>query len=105
MGLSFKENCPDTRNSKVFDIIKELQEFECDVEVHDYLVNKQNIKIKNINFLSEIPLRSKKYDAIIVALGHEKFKKLTTQDYESMSNDKAIVIDVKGIVKNPTWRL
>ena len=105
LGMSFKANCPDIRNSKVFDIIKELQEFECDVEVHDYLIDKKNIKIKNIKFLSEIPLCSKKYDAIIVALGHENFKKLTTQDYESMSKDKAIVIDVTGIVKNPTWRL
>ena len=105
LGTSFKANCPDIRNSKVFDMIKEFEEFGCNVDTHDYFVNKNDPKLKDFNFLNEIPLGSKKYDAIVVAVGHEKFKKLTTQDYESMSKDKAIVIDVKGIVKNPTWRL
>ena len=105
LGISFKDNCPDTRNSKIFNIIKELKEFKCNVDIHDYLVNKNNPGLKNISLLNEMPLGSKNYDAIIVALGHEKYKELTMKDYESMSTDKPIIIDIKGIVENPTWRL
>jgi len=105
MGVTFKENCPDMRNSKVLDIIKELQEFECNVEVYDYWVDKAEHESKYLNFIDNLPLDSKKYDSIIVAVGHDEFKKITTEQYESMSNGKAIVIDVKGIVEKPTWRL
>ena len=73
--------------------------------MHDYLVDKNDPKLKKLTHSREIPLGSKKYDAIIVALGHQKFKELTMKDYESMSNNKPIIIDVKGIVKSPTWTL
>jgi UDP-N-acetyl-D-galactosamine dehydrogenase len=105
MGATFKENCPDMRNSKVLDIIKELEEFECNVEVYDYWIDKSDRETKHLNFVDELPLNSKRYDAIVVAVGHDQFKAITTQQYESMSNGTSIVIDVKGIVENPTWRL
>ena len=105
LGVTFKENCPDMRNSKVLDIIKELEEYECNVEVYDYWVDRSDKETKKVNFVDELPLNSKKYDSIIVAVGHDKFKEITTADYENMSNGKSIIIDVKGIVENPTWRL
>ncbi len=105
LGVTFKENCPDMRNSKVLDIIKELEEYECNVEVYDYWVDRSDKETKKLNFIDELPLNSKKYDSIIVAVGHDKFKEITTADYENMSNGKSIIIDVKGIVENPTWRL
>ena len=105
MGATFKEDCPDMRNSKVLDIIRELEEFECNVEVYDYWIDKSDLQTKNLNFVNELPLNSNRYDAIVVAVGHEKFKTITTEQYESMSNGTPIVIDVKGIVKKPTWRL
>jgi len=105
LGITFKENCPDMRNSKVLDIIKELEEFKCNVEVYDYLVDKVDRETKNINFLENLPLDSSKYDSIIVAVNHDKFKDISTNDYKSMSKSTPIVIDVKGIVEKPTWRL
>jgi len=105
MGATFKEDCPDMRNSKVLDVIKELEEFECNVEVYDYWIDKSDLSTKNLNFVAELPLNTQKYDAIVVAVGHENFKNITTQEYASMSNGTPILIDVKGIVKNPTWRL
>ncbi len=105
MGVTFKENCPDMRNSKVFDIIKELEEFECHVEVYDYWVDKSDRETKPLKFLETLPLNSQRYDAIVVAVGHDKFKEITAQEYEAMSNGTPIIIDVKGIVNNPTWRL
>lgn len=105
LGVTFKENCPDMRNSKVIDIIKELKEYECKVDVYDYWLDKSDAEAKHINLIDDLPLDSKKYDSIIVAVGHDKFKKITSAQYESMSNGKSIVIDVKGIVEKPTWRL
>lgn len=105
MGITFKENCPDMRNTKVVDIITELEEFKCNVEVYDYWVDESDRASKDINFINELPYNSNKYDSIIVAVGHDKFKEITTQEYNELSNGKAIIIDVKGIVENPTWRL
>ncbi|MBA1437821.1 MAG: nucleotide sugar dehydrogenase [Epsilonproteobacteria bacterium] len=105
MGVTFKENCPDMRNSKVLDIIKELEEFECNVEVYDDWVDKSDIETKNLCFVHELPLGSNKYDAIVVAVGHDEFKEITTAQYETMSKGTPMVIDVKGIVEKPTWRL
>lgn len=105
MGVTFKEDCPDMRNSKVLDIIKELEEYECHVDVYDYWVDKSDKETKGLNFLDELPLNSKIYDSIIVAVSHEKFKTLTKEEFDGLSNGKAIVVDVKGIVKDPTWRL
>ncbi len=105
LGVTFKENCPDMRNTKVVDIIKELQEYECNVDVYDYWVDRSDKESKDLPFIDELPLNSKKYDSIIVAVGHDKFKEISQEQYESMSNGEPIVIDVKGVVKNPTWRL
>ena len=105
LGVTFKENCPDMRNSKVLDIIKELEEYECHVDVYDYWVDKSDKETKKLNFLDKLPLGSKKYSSIIVAVGHDKFKNISKEDYESMSNGEPIIIDVKGIVEKPTWRL
>ena len=105
MGATFKEDCPDMRNSKVLDIIKELKEFECNVEIYDYWIDKSDLQSKELSFVNELPINSNKYDAIIVAVGHNDFKNITTEQYTSMSNETPIIIDVKGIVENPTWRL
>jgi len=105
LGVTFKENCPDMRNTKVVDIIKELKEFECNIDVYDYWVDKSDKESKSLNFLDELPLNTKRYDSIIVAVGHDKFKEINKEQYKSMSRDKPIIIDIKGIVEEPTWRL
>ena len=106
LGVTFKENCPDMRNTKVVDIIKELQDYECEVDVYDYWVDESDKKTKkDIPFIDDLPYNSNKYDAIIVAVSHDKFKEITEEEFKSLSNGKPIIIDVKGIVKNPTWRL
>ncbi len=105
LGITFKENCPDIRNSKVLDIISELKEYACDVDVYDYWVDKSDKKTKYLNFIDKLPYDSKKYDAIIVAVGHDKFKEIKMEEYEGLSKGIPTVIDVKGIVEKPTWRL
>jgi len=105
LGVTFKENCPDMRNTKVVDIISELQEFECNVDVYDYWVDESDRIEKDVNFINNLPYDSSKYDAIIVAVGHDEFKKITQEQYLGLSKGNPVIIDVKGIVENPTWRL
>jgi UDP-N-acetyl-D-galactosamine dehydrogenase len=105
LGVTFKENCPDMRNSKVYDIIKELEEFECQVEVYDPWVDKSDKETKGLCFLEQLPRESRKYEAIVVAVGHDAFREIDMQTYRSMSAKEPILIDVKGVVEQPTWRL
>ena len=103
MGLTFKENCPDIRNTKVIDIIEELQSFKCHVDIYDPWVDKAEAKLHYGFKLIGNPFEhDKKYDAIVVAVGHEQFVSLSSENYTKLSR---VIIDVKGIVKNPTWRL
>lgn len=102
LGFTFKENCPDTRNTKVIDIIDELQDFEINIDVYDPWIDKDN---SDYHFISSPFDKSKKYEAIIVAVGHDIFKNISTRQYDKISTKNKILIDVKGIVDNYTWRL
>ena len=106
LGVSFKESCPDMRNTKVVDIIEELKDFGANVDVYDPWVDYEAEKYWYSHGMIDNPLKnSKKYDAIVVAVGHEQFKKYTSNDFKALSNGSSVIIDVKGIVDNPTWRL
>jgi len=95
MGITFKENCPDIRNSKVIDVINELKEFECEVEVFDPWANVEEVKeeygLALIN--NEELVINNKYDAIVLAVAHDKFHKL---DIGKMKNGRTVVYDIKG---------
>ena len=104
LGLTFKENCPDIRNSQVADIIRELYDSGARIDVYDPWI-KSNQKIETYKMIND-PLKSnKKYDAIVVAVSHNQFKAYTKNDYDNLSSSENVIIDVKNIVKNPTWRL
>lgn len=106
LGVTFKEDCPDMRNTKVVDIIEEMKAYKCNVDVYDPWVNPEEEKHHYSHGIITDPFKnSKKYHAIIVAVGHQKFKELNMTDYKSISVNEPIIIDVKGIVENPTWRL
>lgn len=106
LGITFKEDCPDMRNTKVVGIIEELKEFGANVNVYDPWVEPDIEKYWNKCSMINDPLRSSKiYDAIIVAVGHTQFKEYTESDYINLSNGEALVMDVKNIVENPTWKL
>ena len=106
LGVTFKEDCPDMRNTKVIDIIEELKSFGCDVDVYDPCVDPQENKKSYSHGIIHNPLETaKQYDAIVVAVAHKQFKGLIDSDYQKLSHGKPIIIDIKGIVKNPTWRL
>ena len=105
MGLTFKENCPDIRNTKVVDIISELKDYGANIDVYEPWIDEKDKGYYNYNFVENPFENSKKYDSIVVAVGHDKFKTLTQKEYDSLIKDEKLIIDVKGIVPNPTWKL
>ena len=106
LGVTFKENCPDMRNTKVIDIINFLEEYGAKVDVYDPWVDPNEEKRNYTHGIVSNPLNAnKKYDAIIVAVAHNEFKAFTNDNYSQLSNGVKIIIDIKNIVQNPTWRL
>ena len=106
LGVTFKEDCPDMRNTKVVDIIDELKDFGANVDVYDPWVDPNEEKKWYKHGIISNPLDdNKKYDAIVVAVGHKQFKEYTAKTYSQLSNAQEVIIDIKNIVQNPTWRL
>ena len=106
LGVTFKEDCPDMRNTKVIDIIEELKDFGVNVDVYDPWVDHTEESEWYKHGIIKNPIESdKKYDAIVVAVGHKEFKQYTNNNYIKLSNGQKVIIDVKNIVKHPTWRL
>lgn len=100
LGLTFKENVPDLRNTKVLEIISGLKAFGHDVDVHDPMADPEearqflDIDLKaNLNSLSE-------YDAIVGAVAHSVYRDLSSAAVEGMLTDKGVIADVKGIWRN-----
>ncbi|WP_298324767.1 nucleotide sugar dehydrogenase [uncultured Dokdonia sp.] len=96
LGITFKENCPDVRNTKVTDVIRHLKEFGVNVTIFDPWVNAAEVHHEyGLDALTEVP--NQKYDAIVQAVAHKEFASL---DLNSLKNDKSVVYDVKGVLGN-----
>jgi len=106
LGVTFKEDCPDMRNTKVVDVIEELKTYGCNVDVYDPWVDPEEEKHHYSHGIIEDPFKSdKKYDSIVVAVSHKQFIALSEDDYQKISNTSPVIMDIKGIVPNPSWRL
>lgn len=107
LGVTFKENCPDLRNTKVTDIVDELAEYGANVDIYDPWVDLEESKHHfNHQLMEKNPFKEdKKYDSIVIAVAHDEFVSLKEEDFKKVSTGKEILIDIKGIVENPTWRL
>ena len=92
LGFTFKENCPDVRNTKVIDVVKALQEFNIKVTIHDPWANEGEV-MHEYGIISEKKLNSKKFDAIVLTVAHNEFKDL---DLNSLKKNNAVVYDVKN---------
>jgi len=96
LGITFKENCPDIRNSKVIDVVNELKEYGIEVEVVDPLAEESEvqreygIKLRKLEDVVDV-------DAVIFAVPHEKFKDINLKNLKKIyRNDKLVLIDIKG---------
>ena len=98
LGLSFKENCTDLRNTKVVDLIKHLESYKTKVEVADPNVSEDEAELLfKLKIQNEIP-KNKKYSAIIIAVAHDKFKKLNNNEWEKLIETDGIIFDLKGLL-------
>ena len=94
LGFTFKENCPDVRNTKVIDIFKELKQYNTKITIYDPWADpKLAKKIYDVDITNELP--TEKFDAIILAVAHKEFLKLTLNN---LLKKKRVVFDVKGIL-------
>ena len=97
LGLTFKEDCPDLRNSKVFKIIEKLETYKCSLTVSDYCANKGEAKEKYGVHLSDLN-SIKNQDVVIVAVAHSSYKKLTEKDWRKILKTGGVIIDIKSII-------
>ena len=98
LGFTFKEDCPDIRNTKVMDIIKNLMKYQSIIEVVDPIANiKETKKEYDINLKNEIPTNVK-YDVVICTVAHRQFKSITKKKWSNLLKDEGIIFDLKGII-------
>lgn len=94
LGITFKENCPDIRNTKIVDIYHTLREYTSNIDIYDPWANVEKVKSEyGIDIMSNLP--KKKYEAIILAVAHEQFKDI---DFFDLKKDLGVIYDVKGIL-------
>ena len=96
MGITFKENCPDLRNSKVFNLLKQFEEFKCNVEVYDPWVNKDQANQKYDLDLIDEPSKQK-YDSILLAVAHNEFKNMSIKKIKEYGKPNHVIYDVMHI--------
>jgi len=97
MGLTFKENCPDVRNTRVVDIVTELKDYNCEVDVYDPWVSVQEAQHE----YSITPIAtpdSGKYDAIILAVAHQQFKDMGASAIRALGKQVSVLYDLKYVL-------
>jgi len=96
LGITFKEDCPDIRNSRAIDIVRELESFEVNVDVFDPWANSAEVKLEyNIDLITSKEKIRKKYDGIILAVSHKEF---ITLDLSNYVEENHVIFDVKSIL-------
>ncbi|MFN3908670.1 MAG: nucleotide sugar dehydrogenase [Flavobacterium sp.] len=101
LGITFKENCPDVRNTKIVDVVKALQDFNIQVTIYDPWANPTEVMHEyQLKSLNQIP--NHKFDAIVLGVAHEEFLDL---DLKILKKENAVVYDVKGILGKSNAKL
>ena len=97
MGLSFKENCPDIRNTKIVDMVKALKEYDLDLDIYDPWVDPlEAAKEYGIDPVSSLAYG--KYDAIVLAVAHDQFKQMSIDEFKVVAKEKYVLYDLKYIL-------
>ena len=97
LGLTFKEDCPDLRNSRVEDILKELDSYCCDVHVHDPVADPEEAVEEygvTLKAWEDLP----KAQAVVLAVAHEAYRNMGSQDFENLMTPDAVLLDIKSVL-------
>ncbi|MGN6480162.1 nucleotide sugar dehydrogenase [Luteibacter sp.] len=98
MGLTFKENCPDLRNTRVVDLVREFEGYSAQVDVYDPWANAEECMAEyGLPVLADAPAAGE-YDAIVVAVAHDQFRQMGGAGIRALANGRAVVYDIKGIL-------
>ena len=97
MGLSFKENCPDIRNTKIVDMVKALTEYELDLDIYDPWVDPKEVE-QEYGLAPVMQLIPQAYDAVILAVAHDQFKAMTAQEVHALGKPKHVLYDLKYVL-------
>ena len=98
LGMTFKENCPDIRNTRVIDLVKELKSNKCNIEIYDPWVDKLEINQASSFKLIE-SLKNNYYDAIVIAVSHKEFRELGHQKIKALGKKNHVLYDIKYVLK------
>jgi len=100
LGITFKENCPDIRNSRVIDVIRELQDFGCEVVVSDYWADEKEVREEyNLDLIKYPAKEINSYDAVVLAVAHNNYK---TLEFDSINQ---VIFDIKSVLSSSDGRL
>lgn len=98
MGLSFKENCPDIRNTKIVDMVKALKEYDLDLDIYDPWVDPSEVEHEyGLRPIANIEMHGQ-YDAIVLALAHDQFKQMTPNEFKQLGKEKHVLFDLKYVL-------
>jgi UDP-N-acetyl-D-galactosamine dehydrogenase len=97
LGFTFKENCPDVRNTKVIDIVRRLEEYKVKVCIHDPWANSDQVKQEYGVICQNGESKKRQYDAILIAVAHQEFKHL---DLTKLCKENTVVYDIKSVLPN-----
>jgi UDP-N-acetyl-D-galactosamine dehydrogenase len=97
MGFTFKENCPDLRNTRVIDVVKELSEFGCQVDVTDCWANNEEAEHEYGITLHQNPGKNQ-YDAVLLAVPHREYMERSSGDLRDYMKDNGVLFDLKGVL-------
>jgi UDP-N-acetyl-D-galactosamine dehydrogenase len=96
LGLTFKENCPDIRNTKVIDVIKELDNFHANIDIYDPWASNDEVE-KEYGISLCQTLNQNHYDAVLACVGHDQIKAMSVKELKSLCKDNHVIYDVKHI--------
>ena len=96
MGLTFKENCPDVRNSGVENVVNELKKLDCEMDLYDPFVDKEEIK-KIYNIYPILKTCDENYDAVLIAVAHNHFKKMGLNKIKNLCKKNHVIYDLKNL--------
>ena len=101
LGITFKENCPDVRNTKIVDVVRALADYGIKVTIYDPLANPEEVNHEyGLTTTNQLP--GQKYDAVVLGVAHKQFMKI---DINTLKKDNAIVYDVKGVLAEADMKL
>ncbi|TPD69830.1 nucleotide sugar dehydrogenase [Flavobacterium microcysteis] len=101
LGITFKENCPDVRNTKIIDVIKALEEYSMKITIYDPWANPEEVRYE-YDLVTTKSLPNKRFDSVVLGVAHKEFLNL---DMASLSKENGLVYDVKGVLDNADGRL